>query len=101
MSICEICVLEAPAPSTPKQSIQPQTKLRIQTASIMSFVKKYTDLFPEGIWNCLFPEGSQALQEISCYRSLQEINCIFLMKTHDIRFIMYIYLIKYILIVIK
>ena len=77
-----------------------QSKLRIfsflvwYTANIMSFVKEYTHLFPEGIWNCLFPEGPKALKEISFYRFLKEINCIFLIKTHDIRFIIYFYAFK-------
>ena len=31
--------------------------IQTQTAIIMSFVKEYTNLFPEGICNCLFPEG--------------------------------------------
>ena len=55
----------------------------------MSFLKEYTDLFPEGIWNCLFPEGPEALKEIICFRFLKEINGIFLIETHDIRFIMF------------
>ena len=70
------------------------TKSRRQTDNIMSFVKEYTNLFPEGIWNCLFPEGPKALKEISCYRFLKEINCIFLIKTHDIRFIIYAFMKK-------
>ena len=60
----------------------------------MSFVKEYTNLFPEGISNCLFPEELKALKEISCYRFLKEINCIFLIKTHDIRFIIYAFMKK-------
>ena len=37
----------------------------------MSFVKEYTHLYPEGIWNCLFPEGPKTLKEINCYRFLK------------------------------
>ena len=67
----------------------------------MSFVKEYTNLFPEGICNCLFPEGPKALKEISFYRSLKEINCMFLIKIHDNRFIMYFIKMKYYIIIIK
>ena len=56
-----------------------------QTEIIMGFVKEYTDLFPKGIWNCLFSEGPKALKEISCCRSWRKQICIFLIKTHDIR----------------
>ena len=31
---------------------------------VMSFVKQYTNLFPEGSWNCLFPEGPETQKGI-------------------------------------
>ena len=51
-------------------------------------MKEYTDLFPGGISNCLFPEGPKGPEGNKQLRSLQEINSIFLNKTHDIQFIM-------------
>ena len=41
------------------------------TANIRSFVKEYTNLFPEEVWNCLFPEGSETPKGKICFRFLK------------------------------
>ena len=58
-----------------------------QTTNIVSFSKEYTDLFPEGSKNSIFPEGQSP--EGNMMFSDPEGNkiCIFLKETHNIQFI--------------